>query len=164
MTLNSNQHPHGKDQFKPNTTVAAVIVCGEKFLLVEEVENNRHVFNQPAGHLEAGENLIDAAKREIFEETGLKLTPQYLSGIYYFHREDIALYFMRFCFVIEIHECFLATPQDEEIIATHWFTLSEIENKADQLRSPIVLDCINDYLSNKNKQQKIPLSLLKSNL
>lgn len=164
MTLHSNQHSHGENQFKPNTTVAAVIICGDKFLLVEEIENNRHVFNQPAGHLEAGENLIDAAKREIFEETGLELTPEYLSGIYYFHRKDIALYYMRFCFVIEINECLEAVPQDKEIIAAHWFTLAEIKKKSAQLRSPMVLDCINDYLSNKNKQQKIPLSLLKSNL
>jgi len=164
MVSDINQHLHGKEQFKPNTTVAAVIVCGEKFLLVEEVENNKNVFNQPTGHLEADENLIDAAKREVFEETGLELAPQYLSGVYYFHREDIALYFMRFCFVIEIDDCLVAIPQDEEIIATHWFTLPEIINKSDQLRSTMVLDCINDYLSNKNKQQQIPLSLLKSNL
>ena len=162
--MNANFNPHGTDQFKPNATVAAVIACGDKFLIVEEIENDRHVFNQPAGHLEIGENLIDAAKREILEETGLALEPQYLSGIYYFYRKDISLYFMRFCFVIEIDNCIDASPQDDEIIATHWFTLNEIKSKLNQLRSPMVLDCINDYLLNKSKQQKIPLSLLKSNI
>ena len=162
--MTANLHSHGTDQFKPNATVAAIIACGDKFLLVEEIENARHVFNQPAGHLEIDENLIDAAKREIFEETGLKLEPQYLSGIYYFYRKDINLYFMRFCFVIEIDKCIEAIPQDDEIIATHWFTLNEIKNKSNHLRSPMVLECINDYLLNKTKQLKIPLSLLKSNI
>lgn len=162
--MNSFHNAHGDNQFKPNTTVAAVIAYKHKFLLVEEMENNKRVYNQPAGHIEAGENIIDAAKREVLEETGLALEPQYLNGIYYFYREDIDLYFMRFCFVIELDEPLQGTPQDSEILSTHWLTIEEIKNKHEQLRSPMVLDCINDYLSNKKKQHKIPLSSLKSNI
>ena len=66
---------HGIEQFKPNTTVAAVIHCNGKFLLVEEIENGNVVFNQPAGHLEADESLIAACQREVIEETGLELSP-----------------------------------------------------------------------------------------
>ena len=90
-------NPHAEDQFKPNTTVAVVVHCQGKFLLVEEIEHGKHVFNQPAGHIEAKENLIDGAKRELSEETGLALTPDYCSGIYYFHRPELGLYFLRFC-------------------------------------------------------------------
>lgn len=155
---------HGDEQFKPNTTVAAVVVCKNKFLLVEEVENGKHVFNQPAGHVESGENLITAAKREILEETGLALSPQYLNGIYYFHRPELNLYFVRFCFVIELDNFEQALPNDDEIIATHWFSYSEIKQKKSELRSSMVLECIDDYISHKKLDQKIPLSLLKSNI
>jgi len=158
------QTPHGSEQFKPNATVAAVIVCQNKFLLVEELEHGKHVFNQPAGHIEADENIVDAAKREVLEETGLQLTPQYLDGIYYFYRADINLYFMRFCFVIELDEFVQGKPMDDEIITTHWFSLEEVLARKAQLRSTMVLDCINDYLSNKKKGHKIPLSSLKSNI
>ena len=127
---------------------------------MEEIENGRHVYNQPAGHLEAKENLIDAIQREVLEETGLRLSPDYLSGIYYFHRPELNLYFLRFCFVFELDELMHATPQDEEILATHWLTLEQIKSKQSELRSPMVLDCINDYLTGK----KIPLTALKSNL
>ncbi|XQW86743.1 NUDIX hydrolase [Thalassotalea piscium] len=156
---------HGQDQFKPNATVAAVICCNNKFLLVEEFEQGKTVYNQPAGHLEANENLIDACKREVLEETGLHLEPQYCSGIYYFHRPELSLYFLRFCFVVELDNEQFSTylnsqPQDDDIIATHWFTLDEIHAKAEQLRSPMVLECIEDYL----KGNKINLSLIKSNL
>ncbi|MDT0605210.1 NUDIX hydrolase [Thalassotalea castellviae] len=151
---------HGSEQFKPNTTVAAVIVHQDKFLLVEEIENNQRVFNQAAGHLEANENLIDAAKREVFEETGLLIEPQYCSGIYYFHRPEIALYFLRFCFVIELTEPLKSSPNDEEIIATHWLTYDEIKSKETQLRSPMVLQCIDDYLAG----QKVTLDIFKTNL
>ena len=98
--MNSVINNHGDDQFKPNTTVADVIVCENKYLLVEELENGKKVFNQPAGQIDSGENLIAATEREILEETGLALSPQYLNGIYYYHRPELKLYFMRFCFVI----------------------------------------------------------------
>lgn len=158
--MNNQNILHGEQQFKPNTTVAAVITCSGKYLLVEEIDNGQVVFNQPAGHLEANENLIDAAKREIYEETGLTLTPQYCSGIYYFHRSELNLYFLRFCFVIEVETELITSPHDEEIINTHWFTLEEITKRASQLRSSMVIECINDYISG----QKIELSTFKSNL
>lgn len=161
-------HDHGEQQFKPNTTVAAVVHCKGKFLLVEEMENGQHVFNQPAGHVEKDENLISACEREVVEETGLALSPDYVSGIYYFHRPEFNLYFLRFCFVIEVDELFETAPQDDEILACHWFTFDEIKARKSQLRSEMVFTCIEDYFlindeSNKSKI-KIPLSSLSSNM
>jgi len=155
---------HGASQFKPNTTVAAVIVSHNKYLLVEEYENGKKVYNQPSGHLEANENLIDAIKREMIEETGLTLTPEYLSGIYYFHRPELNLYFLRFCFVVELTQQVAAIPLDDDIIDTHWFTLEEIKTKKHQLRSTMVLECIEDYIAGGQSGNKISLSMLKSNL
>ncbi|WP_254849518.1 NUDIX hydrolase [Thalassotalea sp. PP2-459] len=154
------QLDHGSQQFKPNTTVAAVIYAEDKFLLVEEKEKGKTVYNQPAGHLEADENLISACSRELYEETGLALTPDYCSGIYYFHRPELNLYFLRFCFVKTLNKIQTCTPHDNEIIACHWFTYEQIIERKQQLRSPMVLQCIDDFLS----EQKIPLSLLSSNL
>jgi len=161
---NPQCNKHGDSQFKPNTTVAAVIHCQGKFLLVEEIENGKHVFNQPAGHIEENENLIAACQREVLEETGLNLTPEYLTGIYYYHRPELSLYFMRFCFVIELDSCIQSSPQDDEIITTHWLTLPEIKAQKSALRSPMVLECIEDYLLHKQQGIKIPLSQLKSNI
>ena len=155
-----DRNDHGIHQFKPNTTVAAVIHHQGKFLFVEELDNNQVVFNQPAGHLEENESLTTAIKREVLEETGLNLEPDYLCGIYYFHRPDLQLYFLRFCFVIELEQWLTGQPQDSEIMATHWLTLEQIKAKGQQLRSSMVLECIEDYLAGN----KIPLSQLKSNL
>ena len=158
-----NEHErndHGAQQFKPNTTVAAVIHHQGKYLFVEELDNNQVVFNQPAGHLEENESLTSAIKREVLEETGLTLEPDYLCGIYYFHRPDLQLYFLRFCFVIELEQWLTGQPQDSEIISTHWLSLEQIKAKGQQLRSSMVLECIEDYLAGN----KIPLSQLKSNL
>ncbi|WP_286267238.1 NUDIX hydrolase [Thalassotalea atypica] len=160
MQIEQTESAHGAKQFKPNTTVAAIVHCQGKFLVVEEIEHGKRVFNQPAGHIEANESLVCAIKRELKEETGLRLEPDYLSGVYYFHRSDLSLYFLRFCFVFELEEQQAGTPEDDEILANHWFSYDEIIEKNDQLRSAMVLDCIEDYLSG----QKMPLSMLKSNL
>ncbi|GAA0822145.1 NUDIX hydrolase [Colwellia asteriadis] len=151
---------HGEQQFKPNTTVAAIIHHQGKFLLVEEIEQGKTVYNQPAGHLEKGENLIEAIKREVLEETGLSLSPDYLSGIYYLYRQDVDLYFLRFCFVIELTSYLKGKANDTDITATHWLSLAEIKAKTFELRSSMVLECIEDYLSGN----KILLSHLKSML
>ncbi|MFB0980989.1 MAG: NUDIX hydrolase [Alteromonadaceae bacterium] len=164
LTIDSIKDDHGDDQFKPNATVAAVIVHQNKFLLVEEIEKGKKVFNQPAGHLEANENLIAAIEREVLEETGLVLTPDYVSGIYYFHRPEINLYYLRFCFVMKLNSFEQGLPQDNEIIDTHWLTFEEIKEKSSQLRSTLVVECIEDYLSNLASGKKISLSSLKSNL
>jgi len=148
------------EQFKPNTTVATIVTCQDKFLLVEEIENGKHVFNQPAGHIEAKENLIDAAKRELHEETNISAEPEYLSGIYYFHRPDLSLYYLRFCFVVHFEAPPATSPNDSDIIATHWLTYEEVIARKSQLRSPMVLECIDDYLAGN----KISLSTLKTNI
>lgn len=55
--------------FKPHVTVACVVHAEGKFLVVEETINGKALWNQPAGHLEADETLVEAAARELWEET-----------------------------------------------------------------------------------------------
>lgn len=86
-------------RYKPNVTVACIIhaTSQDKYLMVEEWIEGEQRFNQPAGHLEANESLIQACEREVFEETGLSLKAQGLVGIYQFSAsEDLA--FVRFTF------------------------------------------------------------------
>ena len=55
---------------QPDVTVATVVVRDVELLCVEEHVNGQLVINQPAGHLEPDESLVDAALRETCEETG----------------------------------------------------------------------------------------------
>ena len=88
--------------WKPNVTVAAVIERDGKFLLVEEETDEGLRFNQPAGHLECRESLVEAAVRETLEETGYHFVPQYLVGIYNWRKEEKDLTYLRFAFGGEI--------------------------------------------------------------
>ena len=143
-------------QWKPNTTVAAIIEKNEQFLLVEEEIEGKLVFNQPAGHLEKGETLIEAIKREVLEETTFEFTPKSLVGVYLYpnpNNEDIT--YLRFCF---FGTCIMKKNKrelDDGIIRIVWMNKKEIEQQ-NRMRSPMVLHCINNYLEGNS----YPLTLL----
>ncbi|TLU66431.1 NUDIX hydrolase [Thalassotalea litorea] len=126
--------------------------------MVEEWQDGQWAYNQPAGHLEANESILDGLKREVVEETGLHVCPDALCGIYYFHLPRSDLFYLRFCFVVELDAWLQTQPQDAEINRAIWMSFEEIRAKSEQLRSPMVLNGINDYLAGNT----YPLSLLKN--
>lgn len=140
---------------KPNVTVAAIVTCQDKFLLVKE--RDKHTgdicYNQPAGHLEANETLAEAAHRELIEETGISLNACHLVGIYNLHAAN-GVHYIRFSFAFNSPELFEPSPQDDDILSADWFSLEQI--KSLPLRSPLVLKCIEDHLAGK----AYPLSLI----
>jgi ADP-ribose pyrophosphatase YjhB (NUDIX family) len=85
--------------WKPSVTVAAVMERAGRFCLVEEEADGRLVFNQPAGHWEAGETLAAACAREALEETAHHFRPTGLLGVYRWHYAPRDATFLRFAFV-----------------------------------------------------------------
>ena len=128
-----------------------------KFLLVEEETDSGIRYNQPAGHLECREALTDAVVREVLEETGCTFVPQYLIGVYNWRNEAKDLTYLRFAFGGEVVAHDAQRQLDAGIIAAHWLSLDEIQAVQARLRSPMVMRCMNDYLSG----QRCPLELLK---
>ena len=132
--------------FNPDITVAAVVERDRRFLLVEEHAQGKLVFNQPAGHLDDRESLLHAVTRETLEETAWDFTPRELVGIYHW-RSDGGMTFLRFCFSGDLGIHHPTRPLDEPIVAAHWLTREQILAREAQLRSPMVLRCIDDYLA-----------------
>lgn len=132
--------------WKPHTIVAAMCERDGKFLLVKEKIDNKIVFNQPAGHLEPNESLLDAVARETLEETQYEFTPTALLGIYRSIPEDAPeITYLRFLFIGEVGRCFDGRL-DDDIISSHWMSYDEIVTCREQHRSPLVLHCVDDYL------------------
>ncbi len=132
----------------PHTTVAAVIEKDSRFLLVEEISSGSRVFNQPAGHMEAGETLIEAVIREVQEETAWQVQPSGVLGIDTYNAPNGVTY-VRVCFVAKA----LADtqlPLDDDIIAAHWLSFEEVSTleNAGLLRSPLVFKAIERYRQN----------------
>lgn len=143
--------------WSPDVTVAAICEQDGKFLVVEERSKSTQqiVFNQPAGHLDDGESILDAVKRETLEETCCHFDPEFLVGLYRFKADNGKTY-IRYTFFGRASDPDATRVMDPDIIRTHWFTLDELKQNP-SLRSPLVLTCINDYLAG----EKHSLALLK---
>ena len=142
--------------WKPNVTVAAVIEQDGKFLLVEEHTSQGLLFNQPAGHLEADESLLAAVVRETLEESAYQFEPQHLLGIYRWHSPSSDTTYLRFAFSGYILAHYPEQALDEGIIRSVWMTEAEIRASHARHRSPLVLRCVEDFLSGK----RYPLDIL----
>ena len=142
--------------WKPNVTVAAILEQDGKFLLVEEHTSQGVLFNQPAGHLEPGESLLAAVVRETLEESAYEFEPQHLIGIYRWHSPASDTTYLRFAFTGRILAHHPHQALDEGVIRAAWLAPEEIRASRARHRSPLVLRCVEDYLSGK----RYPLDLL----
>src|SRR5687768_1619256 len=138
---------------KPDVTVAAIAEENGKFLVVEERINKRLVFNQPAGHVEIGETLLEAVTREAREETAWQFTPAALLGVYLWRNPRTGRFTLRFAFSGSVSDHDAAQPLDRGIVRTHWFSREDMVEREGRLRSPLVLRCVDDYL----RGQRSPL-------
>lgn len=133
----------------PHVTVAAVVERDGRFLLVEEETEDGIRFNQPAGHLECGESLSEAAVREALEETAYGFVPECLVGIYNWRHPQRDLSYLRFAFGGHVIAHDTQRALDAGILAAHWLTLDEIRARQAEHRSPLVMRCIDDWLAGK---------------
>ena len=143
--------------WKPNVTVAAVVEREGRFLLVEEETSAGLRLNQPAGHLEPGESLIEAAVRETLEETAHEFLPESLVGIYQWPRPDGELTYLRFAFGGTVGEALAGRTLDTGIVRAIWLSEDEIRASTERHRSPLVLQCVRDHLEGR----RFPLELLR---
>jgi 8-oxo-dGTP pyrophosphatase MutT (NUDIX family) len=130
--------------WSPSVTVAAVICQQGRYLMVEERPDGLAVINQPAGHLEFGETLLQAVRREVLEETGRRFEPRGLVGIYQWTVPGSDRTYLRFCFSGDVGDPEPGHILDPEICATHWLTAEQIAGGELPTRSPLVLRCIED--------------------
>ncbi|MGZ8984466.1 MAG: NUDIX hydrolase [Methylotenera sp.] len=143
-------------QWMPHATVAAIVEDNGKFLLVEEITERGNRFNQPAGHLEDNETLLQAVVRETLEETAYAFNPTSLLGVYHWKHAHNDTTYLRFAFIgnVSNHQPLLAL--DKGIIRAVWMSVDEIRSNALLMRSPQVLTCVEDYL----RGQQFPLSVV----
>lgn len=148
-TINTDIASTQSHQWMPHATVAAIVEDQGKFLLVEETTDRGNRFNQPAGHLEDNETLIEAVIRETLEETAYTFKPESLLGIYHWKHEHNDTTYLRFAYIgsVSNHQPNLAL--DDGIIRAVWMSVDEIRSKHALMRSPQVLTCIEDYLNGR---------------
>lgn len=142
--------------WRPDVTVAAVVERDGCFLLVEERTERGLLFNQPAGHLEAGESLVAAVVRETLEETAWEFSPEHLIGVYRWRPPDSDVTYLRFAFAGRLGGHDPGRALDTGILQALWLSPDEIRAGRDRHRSPLVVRCMEDYLAGV----RAPLDLL----
>ena len=153
------------ERWKPSTTVAAIIERDGRFLLVEEDTPEGLRLNNPAGHLDPGESLVQACARETLEETAHHFTPSALVGVYLARvqlpdgplrpgGDDVS--YLRFAFCGQLGALESSRNLDKGIVRTLWLSAQELKSSRAQHRSALVWQCVQDYL----RGQRFPLDLL----
>lgn len=135
--------------WRPNVTVASVLERDGCFMLVEEQTADGLRFNQPAGHLEAQESLVDAVVRETFEETAHRFEPDCLVGIYLWPRPSGDVTYLRFAFGGVLGEAVEGVPLDDGIVRVVWMTPDELRACSARHRSPLVMQCVDDWVAGR---------------
>lgn len=130
---------------RPAVTVASIVEHERRFLLVEEITQGALRLNQPAGHLEPGETLIEAAARETLEEAAWHVEPIALVGIYRWEAPDNGATFVRFAYAARARAHEPGRALDAGIVRAVWLSYEEILARRNDHRSPLVLRCIEDY-------------------
>ena len=155
-------------RWKPNATVAAIVERNGKFLLVEEHTANGLRLNNPAGHLDPGESLVDACARETCEETAYRFRPTALVGVYLTRvpkespvlGKPAATTYLRFAFCGELGEFLPSQRLDHGIVRTLWMDIHELRASVAVHRTPALLRCVEDYVAGA----RYPLGILHTDL
>jgi 8-oxo-dGTP pyrophosphatase MutT (NUDIX family) len=142
--------------WQPDVTVATVVVRDGRLLMVEEQVRGERVINQPAGHLEPDETLLEAACRETLEETGWDVTLTAFIGAYQWKAPADGRHFLRMAFAAEPLRHHPDQPLDDGILQALWLTPAELAAESARHRSPLVWQVVEDFLSGR----RFPLQAL----
>jgi 8-oxo-dGTP pyrophosphatase MutT (NUDIX family) len=137
------------DTWLPHVVVAAIVERDGKFLLVEEHTAEGLRLNQPAGHWERGETLIEAVRREALEETAHHVEPTALLGCYTTHYPQRDITYLRFAYVSRITGFDAGRALDNGIVRAVWLRPEELAASPVPHRSPLVMRCVRDYLAGR---------------
>ncbi|MFO1318994.1 MAG: NUDIX hydrolase [Burkholderiales bacterium] len=139
-----------------HVTVAAIVERDGRFLVVEEETMDGLRINQPAGHLESDESIPDGVVRETIEESGYRVTPECVVGIYRWAPPGRDLVYVRFALAARVTGHDPHRPLDKGILRALWLTRTELQACSERHRSPLVMRCVTDYLAG----HRHPLDLL----
>ncbi|MEP4548065.1 MAG: NUDIX hydrolase [Saccharospirillum sp.] len=140
----------------PHLTTAVIVEENQRILMVNENDNGINGWNQPAGHVEPGESLLDAARRETLEETQYQVRLTGLVGIYQSVHPTTGIHYLRVCFTADQPEWVENSPRDTDILAVDWLSVEQLLAGHYPLRSALVSQALADYQAG----QRYPLSLI----
>jgi len=141
-------------------TVSAVVEKEGRFLMIEERSSGVIVVNQPGGHIDVGESPEQAAEREALEESGCQICVTGLLGVYLWIHPQSRQNFLRIAYVADLVSENPTRKLDDGVYAVHWYTLNEIQHRRRDLRSPMVLRSVEDYLAGNRQPETLLANIM----
>ena len=141
-------------------TVSVVVENGGKFPMIEERSSGVIVVNQPGGHIEAGESPEQAAARETLEEAGCEVDITGLLGVYLWIQPQTRQNFLRIVYTADLVSQDLKRNLDDGVYAVHWYTPSDLQQRRREVRTPMVLRSIEDYLAGKRQPNTLLANMM----
>lgn len=136
-------------------TVSAVVERDGRFLIVEERSSGLVVITQPGGHIESGESPEQAVRRETLEEAACEIEVDGLLGVYLWIHPQTRQQFLRIVYTADLVAQNVKRPLDDGIYAVHWYTIGDIQHRRRELRSPVVLRCVEDYRAGRRQPDEL---------
>ncbi|MPN54569.1 hypothetical protein SDC9_202240 [bioreactor metagenome] len=87
--------------------------------------------------------------RETLEETAYRFLPRFLVGIYQWPRPQRDITYLRFAFGGDLGEEVAGRQLDTGIVRAVWMTLDEMRATQARHRSPLILQCAEDWLAGR---------------
>lgn len=147
----------GNGVIKLTVITGCVIQDNNRILMVQEGQGvEKELWNIPSGRLENKEKILNAAIREVEEETGYKISISGLLGVYNFISINDDQVIM-FCYIGEVVGGSLRYDNNE-IINVKWLSFDEIAELSDnKLRTHTLIRKIISDLKNKST---LPLDIV----
>jgi 8-oxo-dGTP pyrophosphatase MutT (NUDIX family) len=136
-------------------TVSAVVEVDNRFLIIEERSSGVVVVNQPGGHIEAGESPQEAIIRETLEEARCEIVVSGLLGLYLWIHPQSRQQFLRIVYIADMISENHSRKLDNGIYAVHWYTLADLVHRKRDLRSPVVMRCVEDYIAGHRQSESL---------
>jgi len=126
------------ESVKVEVIAAVAIKRDGKYLLVQEKQERAYgLWNFPAGRVDVGETIEEAAIREAKEESGYDVRLISKVDIFQVNSTDV----VKHAFEGEIIGGDLNFPEDE-ILSAGWFTCGEVSEMKDKLRGSWIYETI----------------------
>lgn len=141
-------------------TVSAIVEKDGKFLMIEERSSGKVVVNQPGGHIEAGETPEQATEREALEESGCSIQVNGLLGVYLWIHPQTRQNFLRIAYTADLLETHVQQELDAGVCAVHWYTINDIQRRIKDLRTPMVLRSVEDFLAGRRQPETVLANMM----
>lgn len=141
-----------RDRFSTRVKIfcGVIVENGGKVMMTLEKSSKNQNYDLPGGKLLWSEDIRKCAERELYEETGYKVTLKNILGVYQRAETEDESDYLRIIFIGELKSKLHKKPIDEKVIKVRWVSKEDILKKKINVRSDEIYRELGEYFSGKS--------------